>query len=183
MPSDAKQDRTIWTIGHSNRDLASFLALLTAESIGLLADVRRFPASRKFPQFNGDALEGSLAGVNILYRHFPALGGRRNKRLEDSPNTAWRVASFNAYADHMRSDEFQEALNLLMQLAAERRTAIMCAEALPWQCHRRIIADALIARGWTVLDIMGSGKPRVHQLTEFARVRAGRVTYPGGTLI
>ena len=175
-------DHTLWTIGHSNRTIEVFLELLESQSIRLLADVRRFPGSRKHPQFNGEALQASLSAAGIGYRHFVDLGGRRNQRLPDSPNTAWRVQSFNAYADHLQSHEFQAALGELMELATEQRTAIMCSEALPWQCHRRIIADAFVARGWTVLDIMGTGKPKPHALTEFAKISDGTVTYPGGTL-
>ena len=170
---------TIWTIGHSNRPAAQFIELLTAHAVGLVADVRRFPGSRRHPQFGRDALENSLREAGIGYRHFPELGGRRGGRLPDSPNTAWRVEAFNAYADHMQSDEFRAALDELAAEAERRPTAIMCAEALPWQCHRRLIADALIARGWTVLDIMGSGPPRPHAFTEFGKVRDGTVIYPG----
>jgi len=173
---------TIWTIGHSNHPLARFIELLAGQSIELVADVRRFPASRAHPHFAGEALAASLAAAGVGYRHFPELGGRRNKRQADSPNTAWRVTAFNAYADHLQSVEAQAALAQLTQLAAVKRTALVCAEALPWQCHRRIIADALLAAGWTVLDIMPAGKATEHQLPDFARVEAGIVTYPGGTL-
>jgi uncharacterized protein (DUF488 family) len=173
---------TIWTIGHSNHPLEEFLGLLRGQAIELLADVRRFPASRAHPQFNGENLVASLAAESIDYRHFPALGGRRKDRLPDSPNTAWRVGAFNAYADHTQSAEFQGAWNQLRELADGRRTAFMCAEALPWQCHRRIIADLFLAAGWTVLDIMPGGKTRPHELPEFARIADGVVTYPGKTL-
>lgn len=174
--------QTIWTIGHSNHPLERFLALLAGPSIELVADVRRFPASRAHPHFAGEALAASLAAAGIGYRHFPELGGRRNQRQADSPNTAWRVAAFNAYADHLQSAEGQAAFAGLQAIGDEQRTALMCAEALPWQCHRRIIADALVAAGWTVLDIMPAGKTTEHRLPDFARVRAGTVTYPGGTL-
>ena len=173
---------TIWTIGHSNREWPVFLDLLTAESIGLVADVRRFPASRTHPQFNREALEAALREAGIGYRHFAELGGRRSRRTANSPNTGWRVESFNAYADHMQTPEFETALNELIGLAQPTRTAILCSEALPWRCHRRLIADALIARGWTVRDIIGRGQVKPHQLTDFARIAEGRVTYPGGTL-
>lgn len=174
--------KTIWTIGHSNHPLEEFLALLRGQAIELLADVRRFPASRAHPQFNGENLAASLAAESIGYQHFPALGGRRKDRLPDSPNTAWRVEAFNAYADHTQSAEFQAAWNELRALAQRQRSAFMCAEALPWQCHRRIIADLFVAEGWEVVDIMPSGKPRPHELPEFASVADGRVTYPGQTL-
>lgn len=156
--------------------------MLRSRDIALLADVRRFPGSKRHPQFRQEIFQESLAEAGIGYRHFVDLGGRRNTRLPDSPNTAWRVGSFNAYADHMQSPEFQAALEELTLLAQEQNTAIMCAEALPWQCHRRLIADALIARGWTVLDILGRGQIKERPLTEFARIEEGQVTYPGGTL-
>jgi uncharacterized protein (DUF488 family) len=173
---------TLWTIGHSSRPIEAFLSLLRENAIGLVADVRRFPASRAHPQFGGEALRNSLAEAGIDYRHFPDLGGRRGKRLPDSPNRGWRVEAFNAYADHMQSTECLAALADLKALAAERNTAVMCAEALPWQCHRRLIADAFLAAGWSVLDIMSPGKAPPHKLTEFARVEGELVTYPGGTL-
>jgi uncharacterized protein (DUF488 family) len=174
--------RTIWTIGHSNHPIEKFIDLLAGQSIELLADVRRFPASRTHPHFGGESLAKSLAAAGIGYRHFPPLGGRRKERLSDSPNTAWRVEAFNAYADHLRSAEVQAALAELTGLAAAQRTTIMCAEALPWRCHRRLIADALLAAGWTVIDIMPGGQPRAHELPDFARVDQGVVSYPGGTL-
>lgn len=177
-----QEPTTLWTIGHSNRELAELVASLASESIALLADVRRFPGSRRQPQFQREALAAGLAEAEIAYHHFPGLGGRRSARLPDSPNTAWRVESFNAYADHMQSEEFQSALDELMKLALRQRTAIMCSEALPWRCHRRLIADALIARGWTIRDIFGPAQVRPHQMTEFARVADGQVTYPGQTL-
>ena len=174
--------KTIWTIGHSNRPLDVFLDLLQAHSIELVADVRRFPASRLHPQFNREGLESSLAAAGVGYVHFPAMGGRRGKREKDSPNTGWRVAAFNAYADHMQSAEFQAAFQELTAVAGERRTAIMCAEALPWQCHRRIIADLLIAHGWEVFDIMSAGKARPHALTDFAKITDQTVSYPAASL-
>ena len=174
--------RTIWTIGHSNHPLEEFVALLRGQAIELLADVRRFPASRAHPHFNGENLAASLAAESIGYQHFPALGGRRKDRAPNSPNTGWRVEAFNAYADHTQSAEFRTAWHELAELAQRRRTAFMCAEALPWQCHRRIIADLFVAGGWEVVDIMPSGKPRPHELPEFARVADGVVTYPGKTL-
>ena len=172
----------LWTIGHSNRELSELIGLLTAQSIAQLADVRRFPGSRRHPQFGRDRLSAELGAEGIAYRHFPQLGGRRGERLADSPNTAWRVEAFNAYADHMRSEEFQAALGELEALARTRRTAIMCSEAVPWRCHRRLIADALIVRGWAVEDIIGGGAPRPHALTDFATVRDGIPIYPGQTL-
>ncbi|HVX12487.1 MAG TPA: DUF488 domain-containing protein [Pirellulales bacterium] len=170
--------RIIWTIGHSNRSLDDFLTLLSGQQIKLLADIRRFPASRAHPHFNGEALAESLAEHDIDYRHFGGLGGRRNTRLADSPNTAWRVDSFNRYADYMTTGEFAAALDELIVAAASRRTAVMCSEAVPWRCHRRLVADALIVRGWEVRDILAKGPAKPHPMTPFARVSAGRLTYP-----
>lgn len=172
----------IWTVGHSNRELAPFVELLTGAGITLIADVRRFPRSRKHPHFNREALAAALQEQGVDYRHFEQLGGRRSKRLPDSPNTAWRVEAFNAYADHMQSPEAQQALTELTALAEGKRTAILCAEAVPWRCHRRVIADALVARGWSVQHIIGPGQRRSHTLTEFSRVENQQVTYPGGSL-
>jgi uncharacterized protein (DUF488 family) len=169
---------TIWTIGHSNHDIGTFLGLLGSQSIAMVADVRRFPGSRRHPQFGAEALGASLASAGIGLRHFAGLGGRRGKAVAGSPNTAWRVESFNAYADHMGTGAFREELATLMALARERRVAIMCSEALPWRCHRRLIADALVLRGWSVRDILGSGRPREHVLTPFARVVDGALIYP-----
>jgi len=170
----------IWTVGHSNRDLDGFLGLLRPAGIGLVADVRRFPGSRRHPQFGGEALAAGLAGAGIGYRHFPGLGGRRGRRGAGSPNDGWRVESFNAYADFMATPEFAAALGELMGLAGPTRTAVMCSEALPWRCHRRLIADALIVRGWAVWDLIGRGPARPHGLTPFARVEGTRITYPAG---
>lgn len=172
----------IWTVGHSTKSIEDFLKLLAAAKIELLADVRRFPASRRHPQFNREALIESLAAEGIDYVHLPGLGGRRSGRLPESPNGAWRVESFNAYADHLHSAEFQADFEQLVALAAKRRTAIMCAEALPFQCHRRIIADVLIARGWQVRHLLGPKRIEEHTLTEFARVEGEQVTYPQETL-
>lgn len=179
MPASQAQ---LWTIGHSNRELSELLALLADASIELLADVRRFPGSRRHPHFGLRALELALRDAGVAYRHFPALGGRRSTRTAGSPNTAWRVEAFNAYADYMQTPEFAAAASELAQEAAGRRTAIMCSEALPWRCHRRLIADLFVARGWQVLDVIGPRSVRPHALPEFARVEAGTVTYPGGTL-
>lgn len=169
---------TVWTIGHSNRELTDFLGLLRSEAIETLADVRRFPGSRKHPQFAGEALERELTEAGIGYRHFAGLGGRRGKPAPGSPNVGWRVASFNAYADHMDSPEFRADLAALVATAEVHRLALMCSEAVPWRCHRRLIADALVVRGWSVRDIVGRGQVRDHALTPFARVDEGRLIYP-----
>ena len=171
--------REVWTIGHSNRGLDDFLTVLRSHGIGLLADVRRFPGSRRLPHFGAGALEAPLGAAGIGYRHFPGLGGRRRHRLENSPNNGWRVESFRAYADYMQSQEFAESLAELESQAATRRTAIMCSEAVPWRCHRRLVADALLVRGWSPLDIFGEGRAEPHRLTDFARVSGVTLTYPG----
>jgi len=173
----------IWTVGHSNRQVKELIGLLAGQSIALLADVRRFPVSRRQPQFSRENLGAALREAGIAYQHFEALGGRRSRIREASPNTAWHSASFNAYADHMLTPEFQSALAELMALAAPSRTAVLCAEAVPWRCHRQLIADALIAHGWEVQHILGPSRVRTHRLTEFARVTDRQVTYPGGTLL
>jgi uncharacterized protein (DUF488 family) len=173
----------IWTVGHSTRSIEELLALLAAGEIKLLADVRRFPGSRRHPQFNQAALAASLAEASIDYRHFLDLGGRRSGRLPDSPNTAWRVESFNAYADYMQSAEFQAALKELQTAARTQPTAIMCSEALPQKCHRRLIADALVARGWQVRHLLTPRRIDDHQLTPFARAMGTAVTYPASALI
>jgi uncharacterized protein (DUF488 family) len=173
---------TIWTVGHSTRTIQQLLELLAAGGVKLLADVRRFPGSRRHPQFNQDALAASLSQAGIEYRHLVDLGGRRSERLPDSPNTAWRVESFNAYADHMQSAAFQAALEEVIQAARKSPTAIMCSEALPQQCHRRLIADALVIRGWIVRHLLTPRRIEDHQLTPFARVNETVVTYPAETL-
>ena len=158
------------------------LELLVAPRIELLADVRRFPGSRRYPHFNQEELAASLASTGIDYRHFVELGGRRTSRLPDSPNTAWRVESFNAYADYTQSAEFQKALDELMAAAKQQRTAIMCSEALPHKCHRRLIADALVVRGWQVHHLLTPKRIEDHRLTPFARVEGTLVTYPSESL-
>jgi uncharacterized protein (DUF488 family) len=170
---------TIWTIGHSNRTIDEFVVLLAGEQIKLVADIRRFPASRAHPHFNAEPLAAALKQEKIDYQQFTGLGGRRSTRLPDTPNTAWRVDSFNRYADYMTTDDFAAALDELTNVAANRRTAIMCSEAVPWRCHRRLIADALIVRGWEVCDIISRGPTKPHAMTPFAQVVNGDLTYPG----
>jgi len=168
----------IHTVGHSTRPIEEFLALLQAHSIAQLIDVRKIPRSRRHPQFNGEALAASLSSKGIVYKHMPELGGLRHAR-RDSVNTAWRNASFRGYADYMQTFEFQAALQALIDLSAGAATAIMCAEALPWKCHRSLIGDALLAREIRVLDIMSPIKAEPHALTPFARVNGTEVAYPG----
>jgi uncharacterized protein (DUF488 family) len=173
---------TIFTVGHSTRPIDELLSLLAAGDVKLLADVRRFPGSRRHPQFNQEALAASLANAGIEYRHFVDLGGRRKDRLPDSSNTAWRVESFNAYADYMQSAEFLAALEELIAAARERPTAVMCSEALPHKCHRRLIADALVVRGWRVRHLLTPKRIDDHQITAFARVQGTMIIYPAETL-
>ncbi|SDL63941.1 Protein of unknown function, DUF488 [Modicisalibacter muralis] len=175
----AHQPATIWTIGHSNRSQEEFLALLDSLRIEQIVDIRRFPGSRRQPQFAGEALAHGLAKHRIAYRHLPELGGRRGRPASDSPNTGWRVAQFAAYADHMQTEEFAQGLEALMLIADTRRSAMMCSEAVPWRCHRRLVADALTVRGWKVFDIMARNKATLHTLTDFASVQGGVLTYPG----
>jgi uncharacterized protein (DUF488 family) len=174
--------REIWTIGHSTRLINDFLAILASAQIKLLADVRRFPGSRRYPHFNQEPFADALAAAGIDYRHFADLGGRRTQRLDNSPNTAWRVESFNAYADHMQSPEFAAALEELQSVAQSQPTAIMCSEALPHKCHRRLISDALLVRGWQVRHLLSAKRMDDHQLTPFARAEGTQVTYPTTTL-
>lgn len=168
---------TIWTVGHSTRSLAELVELLKQNRIGLLVDVRTAPGSRRLPHFSRAALAAGLPPLGVAYEHLPALGGLRRPTGSDE-NAGWRNASFRAYADHMQTPEFEAGLAALLERAASRRTAIMCAEAVPWRCHRSLISDALVARGHHVCHITGRGEPREHELTSFARVEGSRVTYP-----
>jgi uncharacterized protein (DUF488 family) len=177
---------TIYTIGHSTRPFDEFLGLLRTHGINELADVRTVPKSRRHPHFAQEALARMLPDAGVAYRHFRDLGGLRKPR-PDSRNTGWRHSGFRGYADHMETSAFAGALAELVEWASGeggrgspiRRTAVMCAEAVWWQCHRQLIADALVARGLHVRHIMSTGEPAAHELTSFARVEDGRVTYPG----
>lgn len=174
--------KIVLTIGHSTRTLEDFIEMLKAHRVELLVDVRTIPRSRRNPQFNRETLPAALKKAHIGYRHMKELGGLRHAR-RDSPNTAWRNASFRGYADYMLEPEFDVALDRLIGLAAEKRTAVMCAEAVPWRCHRSMIADALLARGIPVEHIVSSKRAEPHHVTEFARVEGERVTYPGEPLL
>jgi uncharacterized protein (DUF488 family) len=169
--------RALYTIGHSTRTAAALLALLREHGIEALVDVRTIPRSRHNPQFNRDALAETLAAAGIEYTHRPALGGLRHPR-KDSVNLGWRNASFRGYADYMQTAEFARALAELETLADARRTAIMCAEAVPWRCHRGLIADALTVRGRPVLHIQSAAAPTPHRPTPFMRTVEGRPVYP-----
>ncbi len=168
--------QTIWTIGHSTRPLQEFLDLLQAEHIESLADVRRYPASRRHPHFNATTLAEALASAGMRYSPYTELGGRRSPR-PGSSNTRWRNASFRGYADYMQTDAFADALAALGTEAAHARTAIMCAEAPWWRCHRALISDALKARGVEVLHIMAQGKVVPHPYTSAASVVEGKLYY------
>jgi uncharacterized protein (DUF488 family) len=171
---------TVYTIGHSNRSIEEFIELLGGQGIRLLLDVRRYPGSRLYPHFGRDALSAALRSRQIRYLHLPELGGRRHAR-EDSVNTAWRNAGFRGYADYMATPEFREAFEQLMQEAEATPSAIMCAEAVPWQCHRNLLSDALVARGHEVIHILARTQTQPHSLNETADVSPdGTVTYPGG---
>ena len=169
---------TIWTIGHSTRPLEEFLALLAASSIEAIADVRSFPASRKFPQYGKEALAATLARHATGYHWLPALGGRR-RTFAGSPNTAWRNASFRGYADYMASAQFAQGLSQLIEMAAHARTAVMCAEAVWWRCHRSLISDYLKANGVVVSHILSATKTEPHPYTSAARIVDGELSYRG----
>jgi uncharacterized protein (DUF488 family) len=168
---------TLWTIGHSTKPIDEFVDLLQAHGIQRLIDVRTVPRSRHNPQFNTDRLGKNLKRAGLAYLQMPQLGGLR-KAKKDSLNLGWHNASFRGYADYMQTEEFTAALETLMDGSRDTPTAIMCAEAVPWRCHRSLIADALTVRGWTVRHIMSKAKADRHRLTRFAVVEQDRVTYP-----
>jgi uncharacterized protein (DUF488 family) len=173
----AAEGVTVFTVGHSTRPIDELLALLDSHRIRRVVDVRTVPRSRRNPQYGIDVLPQSLAARGIEYLHMPSLGGLRHAR-RDSPNTGWRNATFRGYADYMQTPEFERALEELTALARERRTAIMCAEAVPWRCHRSLIADALTVRGLTVRHILSAASDVPHRLTPLARVDGTRILYP-----
>ena len=167
----------VCTIGHSNRPIEAFIDLLQRNEIVRVLDVRTMPRSRHNPQFNSDALPASLDAVAIAYTHLPGLGGLRRAR-PDSPNTGWRNLSFRGYADYMQSRQFEENVQWLAEMAKTQRCVLMCAEAVPWRCHRSLIGDALLVRGVRVEDIVGPKGRKSHVLTAFARVDGTQITYP-----
>jgi uncharacterized protein (DUF488 family) len=167
----------VFTVGHSTLPIERFIAVLRAYGIELVVDVRTVPRSRRNPQFNGDALAESLATVRVDYVQMRELGGLRRARA-DSPNTGWRNAGFRGYADHMQTEAFAAALDRLVDMSREKRLAMMCAEAVPWRCHRSLVADALLARGLPVVEILSESSHRMHELTPFARVDGTRLSYP-----
>jgi uncharacterized protein (DUF488 family) len=168
---------SIFTIGHSTHAPDAFVALLAGAEIELLVDVRRFPSSRRFPWFNRSELQRSLPEAGIDYLHMEALGGRRDP-VSGSANGGWRVGQFRGYADHMESAEFRHAVGRLTELAQGRRTAVMCAEAQWWRCHRRLLSDVLLTRDVEVLHLDARGRSERHELTPFAVLEEGRLLYP-----
>jgi uncharacterized protein (DUF488 family) len=168
---------SLWTVGHSTHTIEEFLDLLKAHGIQQIADVRSIPKSRHTPQFNIGEFPQSLRALGVRYSHIKALGGRRHTR-KDSTNLGWRNASFRGYADYMSTEGFAKGLEELIEFAREKRTAIMCAEAVPWRCHRSLIADAMTLRGWDVRDIVNARPTTPHKLTPFLKVVDGRLTYP-----
>ncbi|NGM60614.1 DUF488 domain-containing protein [Sphingobacterium sp. SGG-5] len=169
-------EHTLYTIGHSTHRLDEFIAMLQSFGIKTVADIRRFPGSRKFPQFDKENLEAALQESGIQYLHLRELGGRRNVQ-KDSKNTRWRNASFRGYADYMETEEFVHGITLLEASAVKSPTAYMCSEAVWWRCHRALISDYLKAKGWTVLHIMGIGKAEEHPYTSPAIVTSDGVSY------
>jgi uncharacterized protein (DUF488 family) len=167
----------VFTIGHSTHSLAAFVALLGSAGLRQVADVRAHPGSRRLLHFGRDALAAALSEAGIAYAHLPELGGRRRAAPGDQ-NAGWEVPAFRAYADHMAGEEFASGLARLERLAREALTAAMCAEGPWWRCHRRLVADALVTRGWEVVHVMPDGRRAVHELTEFAVVEDGRIGYP-----
>ncbi len=171
-----KNNTTIWTIGHSTRSFEEFEAMLQSFNIELVADVRSYPGSRKFPQFNKEALAFSLPQTNIQYVHLKGLGGRR-KAKPDSKNFTWRHPAFRGYADYMETDVFKDAVRELLDHALKQRTAYMCSEAVWWRCHRSMISDYLKVQDWKVMHIMGAGKAEEHPYTAPARIVNGVLNY------
>lgn len=167
----------ILTVGHSTRAPGALEEVLAAHGVEVLLDVRRHPGSRRMPHFASAALERSLGEAGMAYLHLPELGGRR-RPVPGSPNAGWQNESFRGYADHMGSEEFERGLERAMDEATRRRACLMCAEAPWWRCHRRLVADALVVRGWRVLHVSGTNEPAPHELTDFAVVRGTRVSYP-----
>jgi uncharacterized protein (DUF488 family) len=168
---------TVFTIGHSTRTLDEFVELLRANGVTRVMDIRTVPRSRHNPQFNREELGPALKKSGIAYVHLKKLGGLRRAQA-DSPNVGWHNASFRGFADYMQTEEFEAGLERAIKLARTKPSALMCAEAVPWRCHRSLVGDALVIRGYEVLDIVSSSPPKPHKLTPFARVRRMKITYP-----
>jgi len=169
----------VFTVGHSTMPIERFIALLQTYGVKRLVDIRSAPRSRHNPQFNDTSLAESLTARQIEYVHIQALGGLRRAH-KDSPNTGWRNESFRGYADYMQGEEFRDALETLIRMSRQERAAIMCAEAVPWRCHRSLVADALTVRGIPAVEILSESSYRMHKLTPFAQVEGTRITYPPG---
>jgi len=167
----------MFTIGHSTHNIEEFIELLRSNGVRRVIDIRTIPKSRRNPQFDTDALAKSLRAAEMDYVHLKELGGLR-RPLRESPNMGWRNASFRGYADYMQTPEFEAALNRAIQLGSEKPAALMCAEAVPWRCHRSLVADALMVRGIEVLEIVNTSAPKPHKLTPFARVKGNEIIYP-----
>ncbi|MFZ0883027.1 MAG: DUF488 domain-containing protein [Candidatus Acidiferrales bacterium] len=178
MPARRKNAKpTIFTVGHSTRPLEEFIELLKAHGVQRVIDIRSIPRSRHDPQFNRETLGPSLRAAKIAYVHLKKLGGLRHAKA-DSKNLGWHNASFRGFADYMQTQEFQEGLERALKLTTTKPSALMCAEAVPWRCHRSLVADALVVRGVPVEDIMNASRAQPHRLTPFARVRGKQITYP-----
>lgn len=171
---------TLYTCGHSTHPIERLIELLLMHRIAVLADIRSFPGSRRWPQFNQQPLSQALGRAGIEYRWLTRLGGRRSSKRPDSPHVAWTVAAFRSYADYTESAEFAAGLDELIAIASDSRTAIMCSEGLWWRCHRRIVSDQVTVRGWRVEHILPDGKLTAHRLPDFASVVGGRIIYDGG---
>ena len=171
-----EKNNTVWTIGHSTRPLEEFIAMLISFNIEIVADIRSFPGSRKFPQYNKEALEVSLAKNTIQYIHLKSLGGRR-KMMPNSKNTGWRHVAFRGYADYMETDAFSQGIRELEKMAFKQRTAYLCAEAVWWRCHRSLVSDYLKIRNWKVMNIISIGKDVEHTYTAPARIINGKLNY------
>lgn len=173
---ERKDEKLVYTIGHSTHSADDFLALLKSFGIERLIDIRRYPGSRRYPHFNKEALAALLSSQDIAYSHLEQLGGRRTAR-SDSKNTVWRHAAFRGYADYMEEEEFKNAMRELEAFAVDQRTVYMCSEAVWWSCHRSLVSDYLKARGWKVLHIMGTGKAQEHPFTSPAKIIDGELVY------
>jgi len=182
VPLFNEEKTTIWTIGHSTRPIVDFIDLLKINDVETIADVRRFPGSRRYPQYNEAALRQTLANAGVGYAWLPSLGGRR-RPAPDSPNDVWRNAAFRGYADHIATEEFASGLFDLLMIAEGSRTAIMCSEAVWWRCHRSLIADVLCSIGISVLHILDGAKTSAHPYTSAARIVDGELTYSSSSLI
>ncbi len=176
--NEANSQKTIWTIGHSNRTFEEFISILKTFKIEILGDIRRYPGSKTFPYFNKEALEISLPANNIDYVHLGNLGGRR-KTSPQSLNTGWRLDAFRGYADYMETDDFKEGIIDLEMLASNQRLVYMCSEAVWWSCHRALVSDILKLRGWTVMHIMSAAKEVEHPYTKPAKIINGEIFYTG----